>query len=357
MAGCRLVDSALEILAGLPEPSGPEAVIRFPYGFRVVELGPKSVARRGWTLFLVRKTLASTPRAAQFLSRRMLCRMSSYAGLKDACSVSWQYISLFRCRRAREFVESGGVRAWRVGPGRYVYPGGHLGNYFNITLEAWNATCPMPPAWIPGHYGPQRFGVFRPSSHIYSLGLSLKDWPGLLNEYSYRYPLERRLCPGDYESRVLSATRKLYSPPPHKPNPIAAEALRSYIFNRALTLGLERGFSPQALAESYVSIPCSRQTYKVPAARLPSRRVALGSSTWSKLVAKVLVEEGLTPTALPDQSKALRPLAYPVCSFHCRQEGGGLSKVKMLLPPGAFATVALSTLYSISWSESYSECG
>ncbi|BAA80822.1 tRNA pseudouridine synthase D [Aeropyrum pernix K1] len=355
---CRTADWALEELLGLPHARGPEALIMFPWGFRVVESRVDWEERRGWVLYLVRKRLLSTPTAASVLSRLLGCRLYSYAGLKDACSVSWQHVSLYRCRRrpARVKAYNGRMEAWLLKRGVYVYPGGHKGNMFSIRLETRGGCRASRLGWIPAHYGPQRFGVFRPNSHIYSILYSTGKWDLLARELRYRYPLERRIGPGDYESRILADISRGLAPPlGQRLDSIIAEALRSYIFNRALTRAIELGASFWSLAEFEADTVCGSKTYKVPAVRLPSRLLYNTRTSWSRLVARVMEEDGIDPGILPSRG-GWRPLLYPVCRYRCRRVGDSELSIHLHLPPGAFATIALLAHYAILWMDSYADC-
>ncbi|BAN90609.1 tRNA pseudouridine synthase D [Aeropyrum camini SY1 = JCM 12091] len=309
-------------------------------------------------LYLVRKKLLSTPAAAGALSRLLGCRIYSYAGLKDACSISWQHVSLYRCRKTPLRVKAYGGRmeAWLLGRGGYVYPGGHRGNMFRIRLEARGGCRTSNLEWITGHYGPQRFGVSRPNTHLYSILYASGRWDLLARELGYRYPLERRIAPGDYESKILTEISKSLAPPQGRSfGGVVVEAFRSYLFNRALTRAVEEGRSLWSLGESAASVVCGGYTYRVPVARLPSRTL-LGSHTgWSRLVARVMEEEGVEPGILPLRG-GLRPLIYPVCRYSCRRLGDSEVSIRLHLPPGAFATTALLALYSILWIDSYLEC-
>lgn len=197
--------------------------------------------------------------------------------------------------------------------------------------------------WVPGFYGPQRFGITRPNTHYLGLLHAEGRMGEVLREYRYRYPLEVRSGPGGYEARELSSAR------PGMPRPrrlrIMAEALQSYIFNRALSRVLR---DPRGYAEHYVTVECMGSEYRVPASRLPGPRLRRSRSRWARLVAGVMEEEGIHWAALRGLRSPFRPLLYPACSLRAVRAGGGLA-LRFALPRGAYATSLLRELAEVDW--------
>ncbi|WP_460126246.1 tRNA pseudouridine(13) synthase TruD [Stetteria hydrogenophila] len=361
---------SLELLWGLEERLGGRprvggvAVVRRPWGFRVIEAGPRPLRGEGWSLYLVRAVGVDTRRAARLLAGLVGGRGASYAGLKDACAVKYQYISVKTGPagapgRVRD--PEGRLEAWLVGRGR-VAPGLHSGNFFRLTVEhpdpAGLCSAFRGLRWVPGYFGPQRFGVERPNTHYMGLLASQGLWGSLLREMASRYPLEWRRGLGGYEAAAWRRAREAASPWAAAGKAwwldFALQALRAYLFNRALSRAARSG-GVQGYAEHWVRVRCPGGTVlRAPAARLPGGYHLRSGSAWSRLVRSVAEEEGLTGALASWGRRVFRPLAYPVCTAWCRPSRGS-AEVVLALPPGAYATVALWEVVEFDWL-GYAEC-
>ena len=355
---------ALEALWGLGPTLAPRrapgmAVVRRPWGFTVVEAGPRPRPAGGWLVYLARSVGLDSRAAASRLARALGAGEYSLAGLKDACSVSYQYVSLRLPRGVpRGPVRLPGVEAWPVGRG-LLAPGRHSGNTFRLLVEHPdpNALCSAlaSVSRVPGYYGPQRFGVERPNSHYAGLLRLLGLRGSLLREYARRYPLEGPSLvaprgPGRLEGARDAASP--WAPGDGWEAEIHLDALRAYLFNRALARALERG-GPEAYAEHWLQLPCpGGRSTRAPAARLPG--AWRGRSAWARLVWEVAEEEGLAGALGLLRGRPFRPLAFPLCRLHCRP-AGGRAVVVLQLPPGAYATIALREAAPVDWM-AYAEC-
>ncbi len=351
-------------LAGYPRVSG-EAIIRRPWGFKVVEVGPRPLREPGWSLYLVRAVGLDSRRVARLLSRLVGGGPASYAGLKDACAVKYQYVSV-KSGKKLALVEdpSGSLKAWFIGSGRVV-PGLHSGNIFRLTVEhdepsrLCNALKGL--KRFPGYFGPQRFGVERPNTHYMGMLLSLGLWGSLVRELAFRYPLEARAKLGDYERVAVEEARLAASPWAISERKawwkdFALQALRAYLFNRALSKAIMKGRGRiEEYAEHWIEVRCPlKGSLRVPAARLPGRYHLSSRSSWSKLVRETLEEEGLSDILKIWKTRVFRPLVYPVCSVWCKPANRSL-EVILALPPGAFATVGVWEVVEVNWME-YAAC-
>ncbi|MFN4046171.1 MAG: tRNA pseudouridine(13) synthase TruD, partial [Acidilobaceae archaeon] len=174
-------DRFLELLYGVEERfhdfSRVSARLKLPWGFRVFEVGsPRWFRGSGWSLYFVRKVGVPTLNACKAISRRLNAGRFTFAGLKDACSVSFQYVSLKSPRVKAVSVDLGSIRAWLLGEGSPITLGSHLGNIFRITLDVGEPERLLKTLTsinrMPAFYGPQRFGVLRPSTHLYGLSIA-----------------------------------------------------------------------------------------------------------------------------------------------------------------------------------------
>lgn len=329
-------------------------VVRFPWGFRVLE-SPVYPPGRGWLHYAATKYLMSSVRLAGLLASAMGCREWRVAGLKDACGVATQLVAVRGCRSPRARLAGRLWRARLVGSGGPLRPGLLEGNSFRVDLEGGGGCPGRLEGWIPGFYGPQRFGVERPVSHLYGMAAARGDIGFLVRLAVTRLPLEARTCPGDYEARLAGSAAR--GGGPRLPG-VVYEAVQAYLWNRALSAALERGLAGAArLAEGSVEIPCpGGARVRAPAARLPSRRLLeRPRSGWARLVARIAGEEGVEPRMLPWRAP-VRPLLYPVCSLACKRVGGHV-RLAFSLPPGAFATALLDWVYRVDWLASWQGCG
>ena len=364
----RGILKALERLWGV-DPGAYEpftdytAWIERPQGFTVAE--PGGVASGGgWALYLVRKEALDSLEAARRLAALLGAGSYSLQGLKDACSVSYQYIAIKNPRSTPSRVEAGRLRAWLVGRSRPLAPGAHGFNVFRLHVRLQGdpeAFCRAAHGlrWIPGYYGPQRFGVERSNTHYIGYLRLIGRLGGLVLEYGRRYPLEERAPqpPGSYERRAIEAVERRRSPLEASrfgPRRIHLEALQAYIFNRALSKLERRGLDPWMSTRRRAHLACPQGRVAAPAGRLPPP--GKPSTPWQEVVLEVMEEEGLPPGLWASHATrgSWRPLAYPVCRISCRPTSDGAILVTAL-PAGAYATILLRRIAWVDWLR-YSHC-
>ncbi|MDM7276028.1 MAG: tRNA pseudouridine(13) synthase TruD [Thermoprotei archaeon] len=342
-------DRFLELLYGIEERlhnfSRVSVRLKLPWGFRVFEVGsPRWFRGSGWSLYFVRKVGVSTLNACRELSRRLNSGRFTFAGLKDACSVSFQYVSFRSPRVKADSVDLGTVKAWLLGEGSPIALGSHLGNIFRITLEAEDPEGLLKTlssiSMIPAFYGPQRFGVHRPSTHLYGLSIARREPGALAREFRYRYPLEPQHNLGLESRRLEEALEgrdpwKLFKGTPR----IYIEALQAYLFNRALSKAVRKKLLNE-VRETIATIKYCNETVTVPVVRLPSPQLATSKTKWAALVEEVAGEEGLKTRDLKGLTPSLRPLYFPL---KIRSVNATRSNVVFTacLPPSAYATILL----------------
>jgi len=363
---------ALEALwgldGGLPRGGPGIAWIERPHGFRVAEPRPQGLSGEGgWAVYLVRRVNMDSRAAGRLLARLLGARGYRLQGLKDACSTAYQYIAVRSPERTPGRLEHGRLSAWLAGRLREPpRPGGHGFNIFSLDVSYTGDPAGLcrrleGARWIPGFYGPQRFGVERPNTHYTGLLRVAGSLGGLVREYKLRYPLEEARPPGSYERAAIEAAASRASPTAAgAPGParLHIEALQAYLFNKTLSRLLRSGHTPRELAEHWTTLHCPHGPVKAPAARLPSGRLASARTTWARALRRTMEAEGAPPTlwaGLPARS-SLRPLAYPVCSLRCRPTPTGAIRVCTVLPAGAYATILLRSAARVDWLR-YARCG
>ncbi|MEM1640223.1 MAG: tRNA pseudouridine(13) synthase TruD [Acidilobaceae archaeon] len=330
----------------------PEAALD-PNRFRVFELPPSiATEEKGWRLYLVRKSGISTLTAMSKLRKALKARKVAFAGLKDAWGISYQYVSFMEPREESNYVDLGDVKAWLLEERGPLLLGSHSGNLFRVVLRSKepkrvcnNLTMLK---FVPGFYGPQRFGIIRPSSHIYGLRAAGREGGWLLREFAYRYPLEEKRAKLSYEVKALRESKErvdFWFSLKRVPL-VAKDSLQSYLFNRALSRVIKKEGLERA-TEAEVTVRLGGATIRVSAARLPSRRLLKSRTLWAEVVREICEEEGIRLDMLRPKAP-LRPLVFPIDVRLCRA-GENEVEVVFCLPPSAYATVALMEIAEIDY--------
>ena len=354
------LNSVLEALWGIEARLNhagklPYCSLRSPRDFVVVEPPPRA-SRGPWILFLARKegidTITLMGRAKKLLG----AQKASSRGLKDACSISYQYIALYTNAGngglAGKTLEGPGFRLYHVCSSGPLKPRTLPFNLFLLkpSTDDPETLCDNISRLecIPGFYGPQRFGIERPNTHIVALLTGESRLGDLLREYRFRYPLEARSKPGAYEARAIEEASRALSPfKTGRPPAIVLEALQSYLFNRALSTAIRDG-SLERYGETGVTVENRGILSRVPAARLPSPKLRSSGSSWARLVSYILEEEGLNWTMLRGLKPRIKPLKYPIIVTTCRKTRDS-AVIALSLPRGAYATIALREACDVDW--------
>ncbi len=313
-----------------------------------------------WHLYLVRKVGLASTIACWKLARYLGASRYSIAGLKDANAIAYQYVSLINPKVTPRYVDLGDVKAWYLGSGSIVKPGSHEGNIFRVEVRAEDPEllCRNIRSIdrIPAYYGPQRFGIRRPSSHLYGLAIALKEPGRLFKEYTYRYPLEGnvRLSYEEESLELVSKRKDPWAVLEGVPG-IALEALQAYIFNRALSEAIKGGYLDR-VRETIIRVNYCRSSTTLPAVRLPSRELASATTTWARIVRGIAEFEGIDLDMLGELKPTLRPLYFPFELRSCVTRGDR-AIVTLCLPPAAYVTVLLREVAEVNWCSPLLEIG
>ncbi len=348
---------SLERVWGIDWPPRLDILVRInrPLGFIVAERRLRARDSLGFLVYIVRKEGVPTGKVAVDISRRLGARAYPL-GLKDADAIAYQYIIVESTPEGPpDRIEGEGYTAWLVGRrAKAPTTGAHLWNNFrlHITVEAGDPHefCrALRSALVPGFYGPQRFGVRRPTTHIYAL-YSLLPEPGrLLAEYAYKYPLEGDK-PYAYEARILEKARAKGDPllPLREPpsSSVVRDALQSYIWNRALSQVLDKQGYPVVYEKKSRAL-CPEER-RVLLARLPSRALLSSRHEWARIVRRVIRWEGLPGYVLPGKAP-MRPLVAEPCRISCRVSSRNSLVSWITLPRGLYATSAIRAVSFVNW--------
>lgn len=344
----------LERVWGINYKPWTESTVRIsrPDGFIVAEKRIRVEEEGPWIVYWTRRMGASTRRIARLIEGVAGGR-AAFMGLKDSEAVAYQYIFVRDPKDPPRMIETSEFSAWLVGRRRKrPVLGGHGWNNFRLELEVTSGdpveVCSsFKDLVVPGFYGPQRFGVERPNTHLLGLFTGIPAPGHIVREYMYNYPFQKPYG-GGYEERGLSRvdeTRDPYDILNYTPSSLARDALQSYIWNRMLSHILLSGEGIEAYGRVASALcPGNKKAWVAP---LPSRRLLLESNRWASLLKHMLIEEGIESRILPSKAP-MRPLAVEACRSSCRVVGDRVT-VWLTLPRGIYASIAVRSVAYVEW--------
>lgn len=382
------------------------AIKERPEDFLVEELPLYRPSGRGdHTIALIEKRATPTFDALLFLSKgaKVSERVIGYAGLKDARAVARQYVSLPKCPPARVLaLRHRKFRVLSAVRNEKPLKIGHLrGNRFTIKIRgadlsrvdaARTVLETLVQRGMPNGYGGQRFGT-RQDGHLLGRAMLHEDWRGWADQLLGR-PMTVEMNPlmvqarEAYDAGDLRGAHDLF-PMKHRtekkaagilarggspkdafeatskgPRRIWISAWQSYLFNRVLDARVREGTADRLLDGDLAWLHASSATVRVtdPAADA-GRAEALTMSATGPLIGydgatprgapgrlerEILDEDGADAEAFRDghgRARGLRrPLRVPLEEASLDVDAEGCVVVRFVLPPGAFATVALQHL-------------
>jgi tRNA pseudouridine13 synthase len=367
---------SLELLWGISQrlykfrPLVTSTILR-PKEFVVIEPRPNMLyGSKNSFIYLVKRCCIDTKKVGFILLKELEGESYGYLGLKDADAVVYQYYVLHNVKKPTNHLllrvdKERNVEAWLIAKHKGFASKSRRGNIFIVSLKTSDATALCnyfkKLDYIPGYYGPQRFGILRPNTHIQGLYLLKKEIGYLVNEFTFRYPLEEREDLGFYERPVVENVKKSHtialasSKLNNWIKELLIEALQSYIFNRALSKVIELD-GIDKYSEKLIPIRCINKKFWVPASRLPASGVNKTGTSWARLLKKIIDEEGVHELISKGIGlrPILRPLIFPICKINCEILSKEKVTLKFSLPPGAYATIALWQISEITWTHSSS---
>ena len=373
----------------------------------VVEERPlfRPSGRGDHTIALIEKRATPTFDALLFLSKgaKVSERVIGYAGLKDARAVARQYVSLPKCPPKRLLdLRHRKLRVLSAVRNEKPLKIGHLrGNRFTIKIRgadlsrveaARTVLETLVARGMPNAYGGQRYGT-RQDGHLLGRAMLHEDWRGLVDQLLGR-PMKLEMNPlmvqareaydagdlkGAYDlfpikhrtekkaAGVLArggSPKEAYEAVGKGPRRIWLSAWQSYLFNRVLDARVRDGTVDRLLEGDLAWIHEASATVRITdPAQDAARAAALAMSPTGPLVGydgveptgaagaierAILDEEGADPEAFREghgRARGLRrPLRVPLKEASLDVDGEGCVVVRFVLPPGAFATVALQHL-------------
>ncbi|RSN68850.1 tRNA pseudouridine(13) synthase TruD [Candidatus Korarchaeum cryptofilum] len=162
---------------------------------------------------------------------KKLGRRVGYAGMKDARSISFQFISVQGS--LRELPEMEGLSLRYAGRGEMIYLGMNDGNHFTVVIRGAD-TIELPKIF-PNFFSYQRFGVKRPYNHEIGKAILLRDIEGassMISEQGYEVSAARSLK--QLSEMIGSELIRFY-----------VHSYQSYIFNLILSRRIELGIGPR----------------------------------------------------------------------------------------------------------------
>ncbi len=323
------------------------------------------------TFGILYKRGISTINAIFNIKRGLRANTVGYGGLKDAHSISWQFVSIegevagFNSRNIRftplstRYTHMSTSEVW--------------GNAFSIHLKSVEEPLTLAERFVslyrrplPAYYGPQRFGALDNDTHLVGLYLLKRDYPCAVKKI-----LEGRN--GWYEGLLQKSLdnskndeQALLSLPPAILR-LFINAYQAHVFNRALEkFSGQTPFLPETkimvATKDLNGLPVkskirlingrvaekidSRQLYFI--GSLPGTNLEKTTDEFGKIVTEVLSEDGLTPndfraTLLGDFKGSMRQLYFWVIKPRYLIDKTNVW-LYFRLHRGMYATVVLSFL-------------
>jgi tRNA(Glu) U13 pseudouridine synthase TruD len=293
-------------------------------------------------LYLVKK-----PSGVDFFSHinrlRKVVGDISYAGIKDRIATAYFHVSSDKEIRDHRNV-------WLIGRTEKLSPMHNTGNSFrlNISIEAGSKTeiresveklCEKKEHLvIANFYGYQRFGLKRPVNHL--IGKALIDaryheaWYHILSMY------EEKPLPSEEASILKEAIKRLSIAPSYdrKIRELVVESYTSYIFNRTLTLYLQREkLNPNLTYDQLSNLEGITQK-NIPCGKKVVKGFYFQYSMIKELEKRIAGIEFITPRSRIYRN---RPAFIPVCNYSCRINNSGNIILSFSLPKGGYATTLL----------------
>ncbi len=323
-------------IEGLPTTL-PEAYIPRPSGFIVAE--PKPIYWRGeWQLYYVRKVGLTTHEAGEALARQLGATSYAYYGLKDKDAIAYQHIGVLNPRTTPYRVSLMGGRLLALLVAKNASKpvlGLHGWNSFYIRVRltasgSHQTSNYKVKRFFPNYYGPQRFGLCSPNSHILGYYLLKGETETLRREVKKLYPQVR--------GRIPSWLRRLW-----------IDAYRAYVWNKALGEALKKRSLEEA-PQATLNCPRVAGVVRVPALPLPALK-RRGPSWWEEIVDSILDRHGIPREALASYRPALRPAFSYACTLYILfAKDPEIQTLAFTLPRGSYATIFLRSLFRIDWA-------
>ncbi len=331
--------NARRLTSDLPGSGG--TLSRDPGDFAVEEQLPYAPTGEGDHVFAeIEKTGLTTPQAAERVAKALNLRETSWAGMKDRHAVTRQWISfeLKRTLPLPEPMELEGVRLIQLVRHQHKLRRGHIrANRFLITIRnvpaggidrAVAALDLIRRTGAPNTFGPQRFG---------------RD--------------------GDNAERALSFVRNETRPPrDRRMKDLFVSALQSEIYNRALSMRIERGSFATALlgdvmqkhetgglfevADAAVEQPRVDRLEISPTAVMPGKKARAATGEMRAIEEEAMRAVGVSEEQLaPFADGTRRVLRFPL-DPEAKIEGVSedVFRLHVTLPSGAYATVLLDEI-------------
>ncbi|MCD6522411.1 MAG: tRNA pseudouridine(13) synthase TruD [Candidatus Diapherotrites archaeon] len=344
----------------------------------IYEVGKKEKWEKGsgdQLIFVLEKKNWDTIQAAKKICKTLHISQKriGYAGTKDRKAWTTQIMSLWNIEK--EQLERLHIKDMVFKPLYYstkrINLGDLKGNRFTITIR--DVTDIKIPKKIPNFFGEQRFGKYRPITHLvgkaivnehYKEAVELYLWKWFETEKEEDREARKRLekeqnfkSALDYFPKHLKHERTLLSHLSQHPNDYVGalrklprkllimfvHAYQSYLFNKVLEERMKIGLDKK---------PGDILENGVPTGPIYGYEMKLAEGIQGEIEQKILEEEWLTLDdfkirGMPElSSKGMRrPLYIEINDFEIIEKGEDYVKVRFSLPKGCYATTVLEQLY------------
>ncbi|MEM1619136.1 MAG: tRNA pseudouridine(13) synthase TruD [Fervidicoccaceae archaeon] len=318
--------------------------------FVVVERPAIEWSERGLAVYRLAKEGVDTLTALAWLRRAARLGSVGYAGLKDANSLSVQYVTA-SCRDCPALVELPWGRAELVGRALSHARRGRLeANSFAVRLgglegaKAEDLVSSLSSERGPrilNYFGPQRFGVSRPLNSELGLMLLNRDLEG------FKRALESKPELGWWERLAVKAEalEELLEGPTRIAVELAVSAYQALVFNRCLSEAAEEG---RVSSKSIGLLPGLGLSKLSKLSWIDAR---FAECVFSSVEGDGLTEEDFALSGALRLRARARPLSVRVEGLRASSSRRGGAAIAFSLPSGSYASIFLRELFgeSIEW--------
>ncbi|MCE4617574.1 MAG: tRNA pseudouridine(13) synthase TruD [Desulfurococcales archaeon] len=258
-------------------------------------------------------------------------------GIKDRHAEAFFYMTTEKPLPELSGILSG-IKYWYLGRGKLARLGGHDGNLFRIHLACDHLqsvkSFSTDTLFFPNFYGPQRFGMVEPNTHILGDFILTKWYPGLLLEF-----LRGARRGGWFEKRLFKSIKRRYlitMTIPGMLNRLFEDAYYSFLYN----LILSKLIPNPGLCEKPDECLSNKDLIQWKSHTLFGKQFILphvNSSAIGEL--SLFGNDGCLAFRRIAWLVKKRPIVAPVLSYNVKIKGGGSIVMSFKLPPGSYATV------------------
>ncbi len=301
-------------------------------------------------VYLLVKKGISTLEAIRNLEVKYSIKIDGYQGLKDALSISFQYVSvdLERNKGLKSFYcFRNGWMVWKGNTNKELHKGVFDGNRFIIRIPYSNQTLGIirelyQVKVFPNYFGHQRFGVTHPYSH--ELGISVIKGELELLEKLIK---EKNPKENTWEYHFLTKNRI-----PQNILTLLLQSFQSYFFNKCLSILIQRN-TLEKLKGKYGVLPgydIDKRKYGKWVAEEHIKCIKNELKDWGITLSELAKYKNILKTRI-------RPLTFTPREFkYVIKPEIKRIVIKLFLTPGSYASIIIREIFKDNEEWLYRKC-